>query len=181
MKKLSILLPLALILCFTVGCQDKAAMAELEEFRAQKEVEEQNMALVRRMYEELNKGNLEIFEELLAPGFFCYSPSGNKQPLSREQWIEGMKNVLKALPDLHYDIAAIFTDNDFVVASLLSSATHKGEYLGLPPSGNRVSDVSGIVIFQFEEGKFIKEWAVVDNLSLMQQLGMELKPKEGEK
>ena len=31
MKKLCMILPLALILCFMVGCQDKEAMAELEE------------------------------------------------------------------------------------------------------------------------------------------------------
>ena len=59
MKKLTIILPLALLLCFTVGCQDKEAMAELEEFRAQAEIEEQNKALVRKWYEELDKGNLD--------------------------------------------------------------------------------------------------------------------------
>jgi hypothetical protein len=42
MKKLCMVLPLALILCFMVGCQDKEAMAELEAFKAQAEVEEQN-------------------------------------------------------------------------------------------------------------------------------------------
>ncbi len=39
MKKHSVILPLALLLCFTVGCQDKEVMAELEEFKAQAEVE----------------------------------------------------------------------------------------------------------------------------------------------
>jgi hypothetical protein len=39
MKKLLLILPLALILCFMVGCQDKAAMAELEATKAQVEVE----------------------------------------------------------------------------------------------------------------------------------------------
>jgi hypothetical protein len=50
MKNLSMILPLALILCFMVGCQDKAAMAELEEFKAQAAVEEQNKALVMRYF-----------------------------------------------------------------------------------------------------------------------------------
>jgi len=45
MKKLSMILPLALILCFMVGCQDKEAMAELEKFRAQAEAEEQNIRM----------------------------------------------------------------------------------------------------------------------------------------
>ena len=42
MKKLLMILPLAMILCFMVSCQDKESMAELEEFRAQAEVEEKN-------------------------------------------------------------------------------------------------------------------------------------------
>ena len=41
MKKLGMILTLALILCFMVGCQDKESMAELEEFRAQAEVPQQ--------------------------------------------------------------------------------------------------------------------------------------------
>ncbi len=49
MKKLLMILPLALILCFMVGCQDKEAMAELEEFRAQAKVEEQNKEISKSL------------------------------------------------------------------------------------------------------------------------------------
>ena len=45
-KKYLMTLPLALILCLMVGCQDKEAMAELEEFKAQAAVEEQNKEIV---------------------------------------------------------------------------------------------------------------------------------------
>ena len=47
MKKIYLILPLALALCFVVGCQDKEAMAELEEFKAQAEVEETGEAALR--------------------------------------------------------------------------------------------------------------------------------------
>ncbi|MEE9500605.1 MAG: hypothetical protein V3V48_00885 [Candidatus Aminicenantaceae bacterium] len=67
MKKLHMILPLALILCFVVGCQDKEAMTELEAMKAQAEVEEQNKELVRNFFEELDKGNAEIIKELYAP------------------------------------------------------------------------------------------------------------------
>ncbi len=46
MKKLCMILPLALILCFMVGCQNQEAMAELEEMKAQAEVEEQNKEVI---------------------------------------------------------------------------------------------------------------------------------------
>jgi len=54
MKKLLMVIPLALILCFMVGCQDKEAMAELEKFKAQAEVEKQNKEVVLKFYEELD-------------------------------------------------------------------------------------------------------------------------------
>jgi len=64
MKKSIVILPLVLILCFIGGCQDKAAMEELEGFRAQAELEELNKALVVQMYEESGKGNIEKGREI---------------------------------------------------------------------------------------------------------------------
>ena len=51
MKIFYLILPLALILCFMVGCQDKEARAELEAVKAQKDVGEQNKEIVRRYFE----------------------------------------------------------------------------------------------------------------------------------
>jgi hypothetical protein len=65
MKKLQIILPLALILCFMVGCQDKEAMAELEAIKAQAEIEKENIALVKRRYEAWNSGDVEAIKEVI--------------------------------------------------------------------------------------------------------------------
>ncbi|MGD8536612.1 MAG: nuclear transport factor 2 family protein, partial [Candidatus Aminicenantes bacterium] len=77
MKKLLMILPLAMILCFIVGCQDKAAMAELEEFKAQAVVEEQNKEVVLKWVEEQDKGNIDVFLDLFAPDFLYYEPSNS--------------------------------------------------------------------------------------------------------
>ena len=60
MKKLCMILSLALILCFMVGCQDKGAMAELDEMKAQAAVEEQNIALVKHFLAEIDKKNIDV-------------------------------------------------------------------------------------------------------------------------
>jgi len=67
MKKLYLILPMALILCLVVGCQDKEAMAELEAMKAQAEVEEQNEAIVKQLMEEFNRKNMDIGEKLNTP------------------------------------------------------------------------------------------------------------------
>jgi hypothetical protein len=72
MKKLFMILPLTLILCFMVGCQDKSAMAELEEFKAQAALEEQNKAAFRYMMEETDKGNYSAWDEVCSADYVSH-------------------------------------------------------------------------------------------------------------
>jgi hypothetical protein len=65
MKESLMIFPLVILLCFTFGCQDKEAMAELEEFKAQKEVEDENISLVKRRYEAWNSGDVEAIKEVI--------------------------------------------------------------------------------------------------------------------
>ena len=90
------ILPLALILCFMVGCQDKDAMAELEEFKAQAELEEQNKALIRNGIEEMSKKNFGILREIYAPNAKIFLPSNSAEPISIEQSIQLLKSCMRS-------------------------------------------------------------------------------------
>ena len=180
MKKLCMILPLALVLCFMVGCQDKGAMAELEEFRAQAAIEEQNIALVKRMWEAWNKGDFDAFKELLAPEYLCYSPSDTPKPETRKEAIEGAKILFSHYPDSSFTVEELFAAGDRVVTRWTFRATNEGEIMGNPPTGNKV-EIGGILITRIENGKIVEEREEYDTLGEMQQLGFELKPKEGEK
>ncbi len=179
MKKLCMILPLALILCLMVGCQDKEAMAELEEFRAQAEVEERNKALVRNGIEEMNKKNYEILREIYAPTAKIYLPSNSSEPISIEQSIQMVKSFHTAFPDFRSSIEELFAVGDKVIVRVIDRGTHEGEIMGIPATGKEI-EMSIIAIFYFQEGKIVEVREEVDFLGLMQQLGMELKPKEKE-
>jgi predicted ester cyclase len=179
MKKQLMILPLALILCFMVGCQDKAAMAELEEFRAQAQVEEQNKELVRRWFEEIDKGNADFARDNSAPEYAYYFPSGITEPMSLEQGIEQTKMFMKAIPDLVHDIEEIIAVGNKVFVRFNGYGTNTGdiEEMGISATGKTV-EVSSIVIFSFENGKVVEERQEADMLGFMQQFGFVLKPKE---
>ena len=179
MKKRYIILPLALILCFTVGCQNKEAIAELEEFKAQAEAVEQNKALVLQLYEELGKGNIEKGFEVCAPDYRLYFPSNTGTPLTKEQNLEIALQTFQAFPDTVYEIKDIVAVDDKVIVRGVDIATHTQEFQGFPPTGKKL-EVSWLIIFRFEEGKIVEAWEEFDSLGWTQQLGMELKPKEGE-
>ncbi len=180
MKKLYLILPLALILCFVVGCQDKEAMAELEAFKAQAAVEKQNRALIKRFFDELDKGNPEIINELYFSDAVSYSPSGSATPSSPKELVEMTKMFYDAFPDLAHSIEELIASGDKVVVRATVRGTHKGEFAGIPSTGNEI-EFSFITIVRVEDGRIVEAWQDIDMLGFMQQLGMELKPKEGER
>jgi steroid delta-isomerase-like uncharacterized protein len=163
-----------------VGCQDKEAMAELEAIKAKAAVEEQNKELVKSLIEEFNKGNVENWKELCAPDFAYYQPSETTEPMPLEQTIEAFQMVYQGFPDYSWNILELIAKGDKVIARTIFTGTHEGEYRGIRATGNKIR-LSIISIFQFKDGKWIETREEENILDFMQQLGMELKPKEGEK
>jgi steroid delta-isomerase-like uncharacterized protein len=152
-------------------------MAELEEMKAQAEIEEQNKEIVKRYWEAWGKGDFEAFKELLAPNYVYYFPSRSTKPISREESIEFGKMMHNAFPDVTFSIEEMIAVGDKVISRFIFRGTHEGESQGIPATGNKI-EVSGITIMRIENGKVVEEREEYDTLGEMQQLGMELKPKE---
>jgi steroid delta-isomerase-like uncharacterized protein len=163
-----------------VGCQDKAAMAELEAMKAQAAVEEQNISLVKRYIEVFNEGDFEAFKDLLSSNYVIYSPSGYPEPTSREKLIENYKGMQEAFSEFIWNIEDIIAAGDKVICRIIANCTYKGGIPGLQKSEKEVK-FSLITIMRLENGKVIEEWQEDDQLGFARQLGMELKPKEEEK
>jgi steroid delta-isomerase-like uncharacterized protein len=177
MKKLYMILPLALILCFMVSCQDKEAMAELEEFRAQAKVEEQNKALILKWCEEQDKGNIDVFLDMFAPEFLYYDPSNSPNPMSKNETYEFLIEGSTLFKEVNHKIEEIIAVDDKVIVRVIFNSTLEGEFQGIPVTGKEV-EFSEIVIFKIRDGKVIEAREETDKLGGFQQLGMELKPKE---
>jgi len=176
MKKLSMILSMSLILCFMVGCQDKEAEAEQEEFKAQAEIEEQNERLVRNFFKEIDAGNWEMFNEILADEAKIYFPS-NAPAISKEEQINEVNSLLKSFPKWQHNIKDLIAKGDKVVVHIIDTTTHEGEFQGIPATGNKV-EFGNILIFRIENGRIVEAVQEGDVLGWMMQLGMELKPKE---
>ncbi len=82
-----------------------------------------------------------------------------------------------AFPDYAHTIDDIFAKGDKVVARMTFTGTHKNEFQGIPPTGNTI-EYTGIQIWKIMNGKIAEAWDQEDTLTMMMQLGMELKPRE---
>jgi len=143
------------------------------------EIQEQNMELIRNYLKEMDNKNFEIINEVYAPDAKTYFPSNSSEPMSVEQSTAMAKSFYAAFPDFSHSIEELLAVGDKVILRATDGGTHQGEFNGIPVTGNKV-EFSVIVIARIENGKIIEVREEGDMLGLMQQLGMELKPKEGE-
>jgi steroid delta-isomerase-like uncharacterized protein len=180
MKKYLYVVPLVLLFCLTIACQDKAAMAELEKYKAQAKVEEQNATLFRKDVDEWNQRNSVHFKNAYAPDYVYYYPSGISKSMSREEVIEMMKMLWAAFPDIIWSIDELVASGDMVMSRNTFRGTHTGTFQGIPPTGNKF-ELYLMNMSRIRNGKVIEEREEYDGLSLMQMLGMELRPKEVKK
>jgi steroid delta-isomerase-like uncharacterized protein len=180
MKKYSCIVPFVLLFCFPIACQDKAAMAELEKYKAQGELETQNKAILVRTWEAWNKGDFEAWKLMHADEYVYYSPSNSAKGLSREETIEMGKAFFRSFPDATTSIEELIVAGDQVITRWILRGTHKGEYAGIPTTGNKVEN-SGIMITRIENGKIVEDKEDYDTFGMMTQLGMELRPIEAKK
>jgi steroid delta-isomerase-like uncharacterized protein len=179
MKKRRAIFPLTVLLCLAFGCRDREAAAELEKFKAQAEIEEQNKAIVLRWFSELSKDKFEsLYEELFSPDSKQYMPP-NAEPLSFEEFKPMAKAIYEAFPVIEHNVENMVAEGDKVAATVLVHTVHEGEFAGIPATGKKLEWTS-IAIFQIKDGKIQARWEIADILGLYERLGLEFKPKEKE-
>jgi len=180
MKNPILVVSLVLLFCFAFGCQNKAEKAELEKFRTQAELEAQNKALIERVIAAWNKGDFDSIREHAVPEFVRYIPSNKIDMGSLEEIIEYGKALHIGFPDINFTIEELYAAGDRVAYRYTMRGTHQGEWAGIPATGNKV-EISGVGIWRIENGKVVDSREEPDVLGFVQQLGMELKPKEVKK
>ena len=123
-----------------------------------------NKALIESFVEDIfNKHDISATEK--------YFP---EDPTARSAGFKQFLNALfKAFPDMQTKIEHIVAENDLIVVFLNGTGTHKGEFRGRPPTNKKVN-IRSADLYRIEKGKIVEHWEVVDQLNLLQQIGVTL-------
>jgi predicted ester cyclase len=126
--------------------------------------------LVRRFYDEaLNGRRVQVIDELALADYAEHDPlPGQRDGLvglkdRASMLIEGLAST--------FTVHNVIAEGDRVVVRWTNAGIHSGEFLGIPPTG-RSFDIAGIDIYRIENGRMAEHWHVVDQLTMLQQLGL---------
>lgn len=135
-------------------------------------VDDHKALLLRYISEVWDAGDPKAVERFLAPSYRRHtSPTGESIDLAGQ--IKRLKGFREAFPDITIEVEDVIAGEDRVAFRSTMRGTHRGHFLGIPPTGRKVT--FGLIdVIRIEDGQFVEQWGGPDLFDLLQQLGATL-------
>jgi steroid delta-isomerase-like uncharacterized protein len=133
---------------------------------------EENVELVKRWFREVwNEGRNQTVHDLLAPNAVAKGQTISAADIhGPEEFVNFVKGIRSAFPDINVTIEDVFGAGDKVVARWSATMTHSGDGLGLAATGKKVR-LNGITIARIKNGQIVEGWDNWDQLPMLRQIG----------
>jgi predicted ester cyclase len=115
--------------------------------------------------------NIEEIEKYISADYVSHNPMpGTKGNL------DDMKNMVKMMkagyPDMKTTVEDLRVDGDILMARWTTTGTNTGSMMGMPATNKKMSDVMGLEMVRWRNGKFVESWFGMEEMKMMQQLGL---------
>jgi predicted ester cyclase len=131
----------------------------------------ENKAVIERLTQAFNEGNLDVLDGLVAANFVGHIPL----PPGVLQGVDGLKGFFAAMraamPDVRHPRWTLIGEGKLVMIHMPTEGTFTSALMGIPPNGRKVV-VWMANIWRLDEGKAVEWWLTMDTLGFMQQLGV---------
>jgi steroid delta-isomerase-like uncharacterized protein len=137
-----------------------------------------NQAIVVRWTDEvLNRGNLDLVDELFAEDFtweMPFNPEALHGPAAMKETVSAFR---AAFTDFAVEVDHVLGEGDEVALTYRASGTNDGEMMGQPPTGES-AEWRVMHVFTLRDGKIVHDVTVLDRMGLIEQLGLTGSPAE---
>jgi steroid delta-isomerase-like uncharacterized protein len=126
--------------------------------------------VIRRFFDDvLNGGRLALLDQMIAGAYIEHNPTPNQAPGAAgvRARIAAMRT---AFPDVRFVVEEIIAEGPIVAARYRWQGTHEGAFLGIAPTGRRLS-VRGMEFYRVEGGRVLEHWDLSDEFGMLTQLG----------
>lgn len=131
---------------------------------------EQHKQNFRRLMAETHEGDLDVIDDLVdedvvTHGFFGMDAS------DRDGYKAFFEGFGAAFGDQEFVIEDLVAEGDLLVVHFSISAVHRGEILGIEPTGRKLS-WTGTAIDRYENDRIVEAWLYPDYMAILDQLGV---------
>ena len=161
-------LSLTTVLTFSGLASAGGGTPTLPTIHADTRAERQNVALARQFYLPFNTGDVSVYSRILSDDWVDDALQPGQLP-GRAGFTPVIGYFRSTMPDLHVENLDITASGDRVVVRSIISGTPISAFLGVPPSGKKIS-FRAIDIHQIKNGQIVYTWHLEDLFSAAAQL-----------
>ncbi len=128
--------------------------------------------LIRRSFDVINEaartGNFDLLDEVIAPDIVDHHTGVSTTP-GAAGIKETMAGFTAAFPDFHFNVIDVIADGDRAAVRSTITVTHRGDFMGVPPSGKAV-EVPVLDMFRVDHDHVVETWGEMDSIELLKQI-----------
>ena len=132
---------------------------------------EENKEVARKITEKWGEGDVSVFDELATGNFVIHVLSGEGYDVNKDVIRRATETGHIGFPDYSLEIIDMIAEGDKVLVIGKRTGTNTGEFLGIPPTGKKVT-MFRMLLYRCENGKVAEAWGLDDYLGQYQQLGV---------
>lgn len=118
-----------------------------------------------------NQRKLDLADNYYTPDVTLHSTAPG---IALGKGVEHFKGLARgffaSFPDAQFTVEEVIAQDDRLAARLIIEATHRGEFLGVAPSGKRIR-IYDYVNYRIEDNKIAEVWSLIDMALLLEQIG----------
>jgi predicted ester cyclase len=130
-----------------------------------------NKEVARRIIlDVIDHADMALADRLVAPDYVEHRPSDDPDAKGLDGLKTWIRTVHQAFPDWRHVIQDEVADGDLVTIRSTLYGTHRGAWMGIPPTGNTIEQ-RGYDQFRIVDGRMVEHWGEYDWIGFYQQLG----------
>lgn len=129
-----------------------------------------NLETIDKFIRFINTGDLQLGQSIISPDVVFYAPTSPEPMHGFEGYTAVLDMMRGAMPDVSWKAEEVIADGDKVTVRFTMTGTHTSPFMGMPATGKKIC-VTAMNIYEFKDGKIIREHGVPDLFSMLVQLG----------
>lgn len=130
-----------------------------------------NLEVMDKFIRFINTGDTELGESVISPDVIFYAPTSSEPMHGFGGYTEVLNMMRGAMPDVRWTPEETIAEGNKVMIRFAMTGTNCNPFMGMPPTGQKVN-VTAINIYEFENGKIIREHGLPDLFTMLVQLGV---------
>lgn len=129
-----------------------------------------NLETIDKFIRFINTGDLQLGQSIISPDVIFYAPTSPEPMHGFEGYTAVLDMMRGAMPDVSWKAEEVIAADDKVMVRFTMTGTQTSPFMGMPPTGKKIC-VTAMNIYEFKDGKIIREHGLPDLFSMLVQLG----------